>query len=170
LGGRKNRKEAARVIRERNAKDKQTNMKNMKESTPVQTQRSSKGQTIAVWSLQILLAAVFIMAGFAKLSGQPMMVENFEKIGIGRWFRYVTGGIELVSAILLLAPRLVPVGAALLVCTMCGAVLTHLVKLGGSPMPPLVLGCLVAAILWLRSGQLKALISKPTTVSTATIP
>jgi uncharacterized membrane protein YphA (DoxX/SURF4 family) len=133
----------------------------MKESTPVQTQRSSKGKSIAVWSLQILLAAAFIMAGFAKLSGQPMMVEIFEKIGVGQWFRYVTGSIELVSAILLLVPRLVPVGAALLVGTMCGAVLTHLVKLGGSPMPPLVLGCLAATILWLRIDQLKTLIINP---------
>jgi uncharacterized membrane protein YphA (DoxX/SURF4 family) len=133
----------------------------MKESTPVQTQRSSKGKTTAVWSLQILLAAAFIMAGFAKLSGQPKMVEIFEKIGIGQWFRYITGTIELVSAILLLVPRLVPVGTALLVGTMCGAVLTHLVKLGGSPMSPLVLGCLAATILWLRFDQLKTLIINP---------
>ena len=133
----------------------------MKDNTRVQIQRSSKGETIALWSLQILVAAAFLMAGFAKLSGQPMMVQMFEKIGIGQWFRYVTGTIELVSAILLLVPRVVPVGAALLVCTMCGAVLTHLVKLGGSPLPALVLGCLAAFILWLRFDGLKALTSKP---------
>jgi putative oxidoreductase len=45
-----------------------------------------------------------------------MMVETFDKIGIGQWFRYVTGGIEVASAVLLLSPRLTPVGAALLVC------------------------------------------------------
>jgi uncharacterized membrane protein YphA (DoxX/SURF4 family) len=133
----------------------------MKDHTPVLTQRSSKGKTIALWSLQILVAAAFLMAGFAKLSGHPMMVQTFEKIGVGQWFRYVTGGIDVVSAILLLVPRLVPVGAALLVGTMCGAVLTHLVKLGGSPIPPLVLGCLAATILWLRFDQLKTLIINP---------
>ena len=133
----------------------------MKDHTPVLTQRSSKGKTIALWSLQILVAAAFLMAGFAKLSGHPMMVQTFEKIGVGQWFRYVTGSIEVVSAILLLVPRLVPVGAALLVGTMCGAVLTHLVKLGGSPIPPLVLGCLAATILWLRFDQLKTLIINP---------
>ena len=56
----------------------------MKDNTRVQTQRSSKGKTIALWSLQILVAAAFLMAGFAKLSGQPMMVQMFEKIGIGQ--------------------------------------------------------------------------------------
>ena len=49
-----------------------------------------------------------------------MMVETFEKVGVGQWFRYVTGAIEIGSAILLLIPRLAPVGAALLVCTMTG--------------------------------------------------
>lgn len=51
-------------------------------------QRSSKAKNIALWSLQVLIAAAFLMAGFAKLSGQPMMVEMFEKIGVGQWFRY----------------------------------------------------------------------------------
>src|SRR5579862_3681742 len=96
---------------------------------------ASKAINIALWSLQILTAAAFLMAGFAKLSGQPMMVEMFEKIGFGQWFRYVTGGIEVTSAVLLLVPRLTPVGAALLVCTMIGAVSTHAAILGGSPMP-----------------------------------
>ena len=44
-------------------------------------------------------------------------VSSFDKIGIGQWFRYVTGVIEIASAILLLIPRLTPVGAALFVCT-----------------------------------------------------
>ena len=104
----------------------------------------SKAKNIALWVPQVLTAAAFLMAGFAKLSGQPMMVETFDKIGIGQWFRYVTGGIEVASAILLLIPRLSPVGAALLVCTMIEAVSTHLFVIGGSPVPALVLGCLAA--------------------------
>ena len=91
------------------------------------------------------------MAGVAKLIGQPMMVETFEKVGVGQWFRYVTGAIEIASAILLLIPRLTPVGAALLVCTMAGAVLAHLLVLDGSAVPALVLGCFAAIILWGRS-------------------
>jgi len=118
--------------------------------------RLSKARNVALWSLQILTAAAFLMAGFGKLSGQPMMVETFDKIGIGQWFRYVTGGIEVASAILLLIPRLTPVGAALLVCTMTGAVLSHLMLIGGSPLPALVLACFAAIILWGRFGTLKA--------------
>ena len=119
-----------------------------------------KVKNIALLVLQVLTAAAFLMAGFAKLSGQPMMVDTFDKIGIGQWFRYVTGGIEVASAILLLIPRLTPVGAALLVCAMCGALLTHLLLIGGSPMPALVLGCFPAIILWGRRGALKAWLAR----------
>jgi putative oxidoreductase len=123
-------------------------------------QRLSRAKNAALWALQILTAAAFLMAGFGKLSGQPMMVETFDKIGIGQWVRYVTGGIEVASAILLLIPRLTPVAAALLLCTMMGAVLSHLVLIGGSPAPALVLSCFAAIILWGRFGTVKAWFGK----------
>lgn len=110
----------------------------------------------ALWALQVLVAAAFVLAGFAKLSGQTTMVEMFDKIGLGQWFRYVTGGIQVASAILLVLPRLAPLGALLLVGTMIGAILAHLLKLGGSPVPAIVLGGFAAIILWGRSGPLKA--------------
>jgi uncharacterized membrane protein YphA (DoxX/SURF4 family) len=68
--------------------------------------------------LQILGAAVFFMAGLAKLSGDDHMVQVFDAIGIGQWFRYVTGAIEVSSSIMLLIPALSGVGALLLVATM----------------------------------------------------
>ena len=129
----------------------------MKEKTD---HRLSRAKNAALWALQVLTAAAFLMAGFGKLSGQPMMVETFDKIGVGQWFRYVTGGIEVASAILLLIPRLTLVGAALLVCTMSGAVLSHLFLIGGSPVAAVVLLCFAAIILWGRFGTLKALLRK----------
>ena len=134
-------------------------------NSQTKSNRRSKVTNVALWALQILTAAAFVMAGCAKLFGQPMMVETFEKIGVGQWFRYVTGGIEVASAILLLIPRLSPVGAALLVCTTIGAVLTHLVLIGGSAVPALVLGCFAAVILWGRFGALKALLGAPSAAS-----
>jgi DoxX-like family len=89
------------------------------------------------------------------------MVETFEKVGVGQWFRYVTGAIEIGSAVLLLIPRLTAVGAALLFCTMAGAVLSHRLLLGGSPVPALVLGVFAALILWGRFGTVKAWLGPP---------
>jgi uncharacterized membrane protein YphA (DoxX/SURF4 family) len=129
--------------------------------------RGSKVKNVALWVLQLLTAAAFAMAGYAKLSSDPMMVETFEKIGVGQWFRYVTGGIEIASAVLLLIPRLTPVGALLLLCTMIGAVFTHLVFLGGSPVPAAVLGCFAAIILWGRFGVLKAWLNWPVATAEA---
>jgi putative oxidoreductase len=120
--------------------------------TQANQQRFSRAKNVALWALQILTAAAFLMAGSATLSGPPKMVETLDKLGIGQWFRYVTGTIEVASAILLLIPGLIPVGAALLVCTMTGAVLTHLFLIGGSPGPALILGCFAAIILWGRFG------------------
>ena len=123
-------------------------------------QRASRAKDVSLWALQLLTAAAFLLAGFGSLSGYPMMVETFDKIGIGQWFRYVTGAIEIVSAILLLIPRLTPVGAALLVCTMAGAVLSHLFVIGGSPAAALVLLCFAGLILWGRFETLKAWLGK----------
>jgi hypothetical protein len=127
---------------------------------PTNDQRSSRARNMALWALQILTAAAFLMAGFGALSGQPRMVETFDKIGIGQWLRYVVGGIEVASAVLLLIPRLAPVGAALLVCTMAGAVLTHLLLIGRSSVPALVLSGFAAIILWGRFGTFKARLRK----------
>jgi putative oxidoreductase len=127
----------------------------------VKSDRPYVARNVGLWALQVFTAAAFLVAGFAKLSGQPMMVETFEKVGVGQWFRYLTGAIEIGSAILLLIPRLTPVGAALLICTMTGAVLAHLLVLGGSAVPALVLGCFAALILWGRFATVKAWLGGP---------
>ncbi|MGI9366222.1 MAG: DoxX family protein, partial [Rhizobiaceae bacterium] len=76
--------------------------------------------------VKTLLTLAFLAAGLAKLAGAEMMVQTFEAVGIGQWFRYVTGLIEVGSAILLWIPGRQFVGSVLLVCTMIGAVLAHL--------------------------------------------
>jgi hypothetical protein len=65
----------------------------------------------------------------------------------------VTASVEVGSAIALLVPALAPYGALALVATMTGAVATHLFIVGGSPLPPLVLGAGSAAIAWFRRDQ-----------------
>jgi putative oxidoreductase len=42
------------------------------------------------------------------------MVETFERVGLGQWFRYLTGALELVGAALLLWPGTTAFGALLL--------------------------------------------------------
>jgi putative oxidoreductase len=110
----------------------------------------SRSWNIALWILQISAAAAFLAAGSAKLLGNPLMVIMFAQIGAGEWFRYVTGAIEVGSAILLVIPRTSFYGAALLVCTMICAVMAHLFLVGGNPAPASALLLIVGIIAWKR--------------------
>ena len=109
---------------------------------------------IALWSAQILLGAMFLLSGGSKLAGAAAMVALFDAIGVGHWFRYVTGGIEVASAVTLFVPALAPFGAGALVVTMVGAVVTHLFIVGGSPAVPVVLLLGALAVAWARRDQL----------------
>ena len=112
--------------------------------------------TTARWALlaiRAVLTAAFLAAGLAKLAGVEMMVGTFDAIGWGQWFRYLTGIIEVGGAVLLWVPGLQALAAAALVATMIGAVIAHLVVLGPSAVPALVLGLLSAVILWAHRDQ-----------------
>ena len=109
---------------------------------------------IALWTLQIALAGMFLLAGSSKLFGAAAMVGLFEAIGIGQWFRYVTGLIEVSSAVALLVPSFAVFGALALVATMIGAIAAHLFVVGGSPAMPVILLLGSAGVLWARRRQL----------------
>ncbi len=106
-----------------------------------------------LWLLQVGAALMFAMAAFSKLTGTEEMVELFDVIGIGQWFRYLTGLLQAIGALLLLVPSLAGFGGLLLASTMFGAVLTHLFVIGGSPLWPLVLFAVTAFIAWGRRPQ-----------------
>ena len=113
---------------------------------------------IAVIIVKALLTFAFVAAGAAKLIGAPMMVETFDAIGMGQWFRYLTGVIEVGGAVLLWVSRRQAWGAALLGATMVGAVLAHLVVLSAaSAAPAVVLGLLSAFVLWSHRAQFPVL-------------
>jgi putative oxidoreductase len=108
----------------------------------------SPTQRRIVWGVRILLALAFGAAGIAKLAGVPQMVQVFDAIGVGQWFRYLTGAVEIAGAVLLLIPAFGFVGGLVLFATMVGGVATHLLLIGGSPVPALVLGLLSAFVAW----------------------
>ena len=115
---------------------------------------------VALWLTQIALAGMFMLAGSLKLTGAPEMIGLFDAIGIGQWFRYVTGSIEVVSAVALLVPSWAAFGALLLIPTMVGAVITHLFIVGGSAVPATVLLIGSLAIAWARRDQLASVLSR----------
>jgi uncharacterized membrane protein YphA (DoxX/SURF4 family) len=134
-------------------------MKNETVQNNTEAAKTGKAMNIVLWILQILGAAMFLMAGGNKLAGNEQMVGMFEAIGVGQWFRYLTGAIEVLSAILLLIPRFSGIGALLLIPTMIGAILTHLFIVGGSPAVPIVLLVLMAIVAYGRRDRTLGLLS-----------
>ena len=103
-----------------------------------------------LWVVQVLGATLAFVVGLAKLSGDEQMIQIFAAIGMGQWFRYVTGLIEFASAILLLIPALSGIGALLLVSTMIGAILIDILIIGGSSALPIGLLIVAGVVAWGR--------------------
>jgi uncharacterized membrane protein YphA (DoxX/SURF4 family) len=118
----------------------------MAETAIVASRRVSPASAIT-WIFRFLLAAYFVNVGARKLGGATMWVNIFEQIGAGQWFRYFTGWLQVVGAILLLIPRAFVAGIGVLVCTMVGAMLGWVFVLNdprAATLPAVVLAILVA--------------------------
>ena len=83
------------------------------------------------------------------------MVSLFDAIGLGQWFRYVTGVIEVTSGIALLVPSAAIFGALRLIPTMLGTIVTNVFVVPASPVMPLLLLLGTAAVTWARRHQLR---------------
>ena len=129
-------------------------------SPAVTPARPGKAVNIALWVAQLLLALAFLGAASGKLLGKPEMVGLYETIGIGQWFRYVTGLLEVAGAVLVVVPRTKAFGAALLAMVMVGAVLTHLFILHNPPTAAAVLLVLAGAVVWGRRADLEPALTR----------
>jgi putative oxidoreductase len=116
-----------------------------------------------LWVAQVLLAALFAFAGINKLFGlQQEMVDNFNRMGVGVWFRYLVGALEFAGAVGLLIPQFSGLAAIWLAGIMVGAIFTHLFVLPPAALAtvPAVLGIVFSLIAWGRWPQTRALAGK----------
>ena len=129
-----------------------------RETAAPSSPRRGRAMNIVLWVLQVLLALMFVMAGLSKVFGDSTMVEMFATIGIGQWFRYVVGALEIGGAIGVLISRLSGLAALGLVCLMVSATLTNVLVLGASPLLPIVLLIVSALVAWGRWTRTRALL------------
>jgi putative oxidoreductase len=108
----------------------------------------SRVDVLTFWIPRLGVAILFGYVGASKFSASSMWVRLFAQIGFGQWLRYATGAMQVGGAILLLIPRTTTIGAALLACTMLGAVLVQLFVLHTGPMAivPAALLAIVVAV------------------------
>lgn len=112
----------------------------------------SKSKNIISWVIQILVAALFIMASFPKLTSQPEVIENFKRWGMPDKIYLLIGALELLGAIGLLIPRLAGLAAIGLIFIMVGAAFTHLTHNEAlASLFPIVLILLLAVVAYIRN-------------------
>ncbi|WP_435164868.1 DoxX family protein [Falsirhodobacter sp. 1013] len=113
------------------------------------TQRS-KAATVALWVLRVLIAAAFLAAGFMKLSGQPMMVAEFDHVGLGQWFRCFTGLMELVGGLAVLIPAVSAYGAMVVLVVDIGAFVALVAVLHMDWIHAVVIGLILGVLIYLH--------------------
>ena len=86
--------------------------------------------SIGTWLLRLIAAAIMMQTLYFKFTASPESVYIFTSIGMEPWGRIGIGLMELIAAVLILFPRTTVLGAILATGLMCGAIYSHLSKLG----------------------------------------
>lgn len=124
--------------------------------TPTLTRRERKINA-ALWTVQLLLAALFLFAGGMKLVAPPEMLKGPIEFPIA-FLRFIgacelAGGLGLVlPGLLRIRTGLTPLAAAGLVIIMIGAtVTTAIAGAGAGALFPAVVGLLAASVAYGRT-------------------
>lgn len=103
-----------------------------------------------LWVPRLALVLAFVLIGGTKFNNNPRgeWFRLFERIGWGQWFRHFTGAMQITGALLMLTPSTLTLGAAMLACTMIGAMIVDVVVMHavGYVLVPLILLGFIAAV------------------------
>ena len=119
----------------------------------IETDPRRRRRNIIAWILSVFLALEFLFAGGMKLIGNPQMVDQFNLVGLGQWFRYFTGTLEILGAIGILIPRFSRLAALLLAVIMVGAIIAVLARIHISVWPPILTLLVTLVVARIRRGQ-----------------
>lgn len=125
-------------------------------ATPTTRRRAAN---VALWVLQVLTAAMFVMGAVAKLTSEPQSVAGFNEMGLGDGGRYVIGVLELAGAVALLIPILCGLAGVAFVALMVGAVTLTAIYDADMVAVPAVVLVLVAVIAWARRDRTARLVT-----------
>jgi putative oxidoreductase len=83
---------------------------------------------ISDWVLRAGIALVFVIFGLVKFPSGPdtQWVRFFDQVGVGQWFLYFTGIVEVAGGALVLFPATTRIGSAILAGTMAVASMIHI--------------------------------------------
>ncbi|MDC9722619.1 MAG: DoxX family protein [Urechidicola sp.] len=86
--------------------------------------------TKIILAIRIIIAIILVQTLYFKFTAHTDSIFIFSKVGLEPYGRIGIGILELISAILILIPRTIWLGALLTVGLMSGAITMHLTQLG----------------------------------------
>jgi hypothetical protein len=111
--------------------------------------------------LRVVLAAVLLRAGIAKYAGAAAQIDTFDQVGIGQWFRYVIGTIEIAGGVGLLITPIAGLAALAAGSVLVGAVAMEAFVLDdGNPVTPAILLALLAVVAWAFRSRTSTLVAR----------
>jgi putative oxidoreductase len=115
-------------------------------------EQRARSDTVVVWILSVLLAAVFATTGIAKLIGfEPIGLQAAAMNGFPQWIRIVVALVEVAGAVLLLVPAVAAFAAAMLAFLMVPAAITQWVSGEPGVLFPVVMLILLLLVAWRRN-------------------
>jgi uncharacterized membrane protein YphA (DoxX/SURF4 family) len=125
------------------------------------TPAASRLRSAGLWTLQVLLAAVYAFSAFGKLTADAQNVAGFAAMGLGNTGMYVIGALELAGAIAMFVPRLTGLAALCFVALMIGAVIITAAIGGGALVAiPATAGAVAAVVAWGRRESTRRLVAQ----------
>jgi putative oxidoreductase len=110
----------------------------------------SIAKRLLLWLITLFLAYIFLRQGVSKFSDTSGWAGAFRAWHFPDWFRVLIGVVEVAAAVLLFVPRLVRVGAVMIVVVMLGGMATHVwwghPRQMTSEVLPLVLATVLAVV------------------------
>jgi putative oxidoreductase len=79
-----------------------------------------------------------------------MMVDEFNTIGLGQWFRYLTGALELAGGVAILVPSVSVFAALVLLAVDVGAFITQIAVLHGDWIHTVVIAAILGTVIYLQ--------------------
>lgn len=115
-------------------------------------QRTRSADSIVVWIISVLLAAVFATTGISKLIGvEPITLQAAAMRDFPGWIRTVVGVVEVVGAVAILIPPVAGIAAAMLAFLMVPATITQWISGEPGVFIPVVLLVLLLLVAWRRN-------------------
>ena len=130
-------------------------------TTATPTTTTSRAANAGLWTLQVLLAAVYAFSAYGKLSAEAQNVAGFAAMGLGNTGMYIIGTLELAGAIAMFIPALTGLAATCFVALMVGAVvLTWAIGGGVLVAIPATVLVVAAIVAWGRRDSTRRLLAR----------